>query len=105
MKTRVFRLIALAAIVLALLVVPTQTMAGTGCEETTFGGGECFNQSNPSDVDLAESLSVGATPTFMVGIAGADGLVKVETVIRGTQSVAEFAGTLDAVLADADSGV
>ena len=51
------------------------------------------------DVDLAQSLGIQGTPLFLIGLAGEDGRVRVEQLIRGARPLADFRKVLDAVLA------
>lgn len=50
------------------------------------------------DVELAKSLTLRGTPTFMVGTIGADGYVKVSEVIAGARPLAEFESSIDKIL-------
>ena len=55
------------------------------------------------DAELARSLSLRGTPTFLIGPVGADGRAEVSDVIAGARPVAEFEAVLDKVLKVAEA--
>lgn len=53
------------------------------------------------DVDLAKSLQVTGTPTFLVGRVLGDGRLKVSFVIPGARPLADFSAAIDKLVAGA----
>jgi protein-disulfide isomerase len=56
-----------------------------------------------SEVDEAHALAVNGTPTFFIGTAGSDGLVKVTKRMSGAVPPSDFSASLDTVIANAST--
>lgn len=51
-----------------------------------------------ADTELAQSLRVTGTPSFLIGLRQSDGLVKIKNVLTGAAGADEFKKVLDALL-------
>lgn len=74
--------------------------ASVGLEMTAFTA--CLSQKEQplldTDTQLAKTLSIKGTPTFLIGPGTSNGGIEVQQVIIGLRPVQEFRAALDAVL-------